>query len=133
MNMAALSALQPVGVVGAGAMGAGIAQVAAAAGHPVKLYDTRPDAAAQAIDGLRAQFDKLAAKGKLSDEQVATYGARLQAVVSMADLAGCDMVVEAIVERLDIKQALLRELEPLLSADAVIASNTSSAPVSWRT
>ena len=62
MNMAALSALQPVGVVGAGAMGAGIAQVAALAGHPVRLFDLRADAARQAVDSQRAQLAQLAGK-----------------------------------------------------------------------
>ena len=122
-------AFSQVGLIGTGAMGQGIAQLSAQAGARVLLLDTREGAAQQAVDKIRALWASLAAKGKLSDEQVATYGARLRAVVSMADLAGCDMVVEAIVERLDIKQALLRELEPLLPPTAIIASNTSSLSI----
>lgn len=118
-----------VGLIGTGAMGQGIAQLSAQAGARVLLLDTREGAAQQAVDKIKSLWASLAAKGKLNDEQVANYGARLQAVSSMADLASCDMVVEAIVERLDIKQALLRELEPLLAPTAIIASNTSSLSI----
>ncbi len=124
-----LSPQTVVAVIGAGAMGAGIAQVAAAAGHPVKLFDTRPDAAAQAIAGLRAQFDKLAAKGKLSQEAAQAAGARLVAVAQLADLADAGLVVEAIVESLPIKQGLYAELENIVAADCIFGTNTSSISV----
>lgn len=122
-------AFSQVGLIGTGAMGQGIAQLSAQAGAKVLLLDTREGAAQQAVDKIKALWASLSAKGRLTDEQTAVYGSRLQAVAGMADLAGCDMVVEAIVERLDIKQALLRELEPLLSPTAVIASNTSSLSI----
>ena len=118
-----------VAVVGAGAMGAGIAQVAAAAGHPVKLFDTRPEAAAHAIAGLRAQFDKLATKGKLSSEAAQAAGARLVAVAQLADLADAGLVVEAIVESLPIKQGLYAELESIVAPDCIFGTNTSSISV----
>ena len=118
-----------VAVVGAGAMGAGIAQVAAAAGHPVKLFDTRPEAAAHAIAGLRAQFDKLATKGKLSSEAAQAAGARLVAVAQLADLADAGLVVEAIVENLPIKQGLYAELESIVAPDCIFGTNTSSISV----
>ena len=124
-----LSSQTVIAVIGAGAMGAGIAQVAAAAGHPVKLYDTRPDAAAQAIDGLRAQFDKLAAKGKLTAEAAQAAGARLVAVAQLADLADAGLVVEAIVESLPAKQGLYAELENIVAADCIFGTNTSSISV----
>ena len=124
-----LSPQTVVGVIGAGAMGAGIAQVAAAAGHPVKLFDTRADAAAQAIAGLRAQFDKLAAKGKLTAEAAQAAGARLQAVEKLADLADAGLVVEAIVESLPAKQGLYAELETIVAADCIFGTNTSSISV----
>ena len=81
-----------IAVVGTGAMGACIAQIAAAAGHPVKLLDARPDAAARAIAGIRAQFAKLAEKGKLTAAAAEAAGARLIAVDQLADLADAALV-----------------------------------------
>ncbi|MCF8211640.1 MAG: 3-hydroxyacyl-CoA dehydrogenase, partial [Rhodoferax sp.] len=117
----ALSTQSLVAVVGAGAMGAGIAQVAAAAGHPVKLLDNRAGAAAQAIDGIRAQFDKLAAKGKMSAQAAADAGLRLQAVEQLTDLSDAALVVEAIVENLQVKQKLFADLEAVVSAECILA------------
>ncbi len=118
-----------VAVVGTGAMGAGIAQVAAAAGHVVRLLDNRPGAAAKAVDGIRAQFGKMAEKGKLTAEAAAAAGARLQAVENLADLAGCALVVEAIVESLEAKQKLYADLEAIVAADCIFGTNTSSISV----
>ncbi len=123
----ALSAV--VAVVGTGAMGAGIAQVAAAAGHVVKLLDNRPGAASKAIDGIRAQFAKLADKGKMSAEAAQSAGARLVAVEQLGDLAEAALVVEAIVENLEAKQKLYRELEDIVGADCIFGTNTSSISV----
>ena len=125
----ALSSQAVVAVIGAGAMGAGIAQVAAAAGHTVKLLDNRPGAAAQAIGGIRAQFEKMAAKGKMSLEAASVAGERLQAADQLPDLADAALVVEAIVENLQVKQALFKELEALVSEDCILASNTSSISI----
>lgn len=127
--MAALPSTSVVAVVGTGAMGAGIAQVAAAAGHPVRLLDARPDAAAKAVAGIRAQFAKLADKGKMSVEAAATASERLAAVSSAADLADAALVVEAIVEDLAAKQALFRELEGIVGDDCIFGTNTSSISV----
>jgi len=118
-----------IGLIGCGAMGQGIAQLSAQAGAQVLLLDARAGAAQHTVERIKSLWSSLAAKGRLDAEQLAAYGARLQAVQSSADLAGCDLVVEAIVEQLDLKQALLRELEPLLAANAVIASNTSSLSI----
>lgn len=118
-----------VAVVGTGAMGAGIAQVAAAAGHVVRLLDNRPGAAAKAIDGIRAQFGKMAEKGKLTAEAATAAGQRLQAVENLADLAGCALVVEAIVENLEAKQKLYADLEAIVAADCIFGTNTSSISV----
>ena len=79
-NPQALPASAVIAVVGTGAMGAGIAQVAATAGHVVKLLDNRPGAAAKAIEGIRAQFGKLADKGRMSADAAQAAGARLIAV-----------------------------------------------------
>lgn len=118
-----------VAVVGTGAMGAGIAQVAAAAGHVVRLLDNRPGAAAKALDGIRAQFGKMAEKGKLTAEAATAAGARLQAVEDLAELAGCALVVEAIVENLEAKQKLYADLEAIVDADCIFGTNTSSISV----
>ena len=108
--MTALNSNARVAVIGAGAMGAGIAQVAAQAGHPVFLLDNRPGAAAQAIDGIDRQLGKRVEKGKLSPEARAATIARLQAVEAIEALADCELIIEAIVENLEVKRALFRQL-----------------------
>lgn len=118
-----------VAVVGSGAMGAGIAQVAVAAGHTVKLFDNRPEAAAQAVAGLRAQFAKLADKGKISLEAANAAAGRLVVAPQLTDLADASLVVEAIVENLQAKQTLFSALEALVSADCIFGTNTSSISV----
>lgn len=125
----ALSTHAVVAVIGAGAMGAGIAQVAAAAGHTVKLLDNRPGAAALAIDGIRAQFEKMATKGKLTGDAAQEAGERLQAAEQLADLADAALVVEAIVENLQVKQTLFKDLEDVVSEGCILASNTSSISI----
>ncbi|GAB4124768.1 MAG: 3-hydroxyacyl-CoA dehydrogenase PaaC [Rubrivivax sp.] len=119
----------PVLVVGAGIMGAGIAQVAAQAGHPVMLFDTRDGAAAAAVGKLADTLRGLAAKGKLAAEAADAAIARLQPVSTLAQGASAAIVVEAIVENLEAKRGLFRELEGLLAEGAVLATNTSSISV----
>ena len=116
-------------VVGAGAMGAGIAQVAAAAGHAVRLFDTRPDAAAAACAALAKTFDTLVAKGKLDRATAAAAAARITPAHALADCGSARLVVEAIVEDLAAKRALFHELEGIVAADAMLATNTSSLSV----
>ncbi|MBS1142939.1 MAG: 3-hydroxyacyl-CoA dehydrogenase [Proteobacteria bacterium] len=118
-----------VAVVGTGAMGAGIAQIAAAAGHPVKLLDARPDAAVRAVAGIRAQFSKLAEKNRLTVEAAQAAGDRLQAVEKIDELADCALVVEAIVENLEAKQKLYADLEAIVGPDCIFGTNTSSISV----
>lgn len=129
MSQSPLSQQAVVAVVGTGAMGAGIAQVAAQAGHVVKLLDNRPGAAAKAVDGIRAQFARLAEKGKMSAEAALAAGDRLIAVEQLADLADAALVVEAIVENLEAKQRLYADLEGIVSADCLFGTNTSSISV----
>lgn len=110
-------------------MGRGIAQIAAQAGSTVKLMDAQAGAAEKAREAICAQWDKLVEKGRL-DAAVATgHKDRLLLAGTLPDLAGCDLVIEAIVERLDVKRALFAELEALVPASAVLASNTSSLSV----
>ncbi|MFT4243314.1 MAG: 3-hydroxyacyl-CoA dehydrogenase [Acidovorax sp.] len=118
-----------IGIVGTGAMGRGIAQIAAQAGSEVFLLDANPGAAQAAQAALREQWEKLVAKGRISAEQASTQAARLHPVAAVADLAHCDLVVEAIVERLDAKKALFADLEAVVRDDAVLATNTSSLSV----
>ena len=119
----------PVFVVGAGIMGAGIAQVAAQAGHPVRLFDTRDGAAAQAKARLASTLDGLVAKGKLAADAAAATLLRIEPVAALDAAAGCALVVEAIVENLEAKRALFRGLEPIVGDEAVLATNTSSISV----
>jgi 3-hydroxybutyryl-CoA dehydrogenase len=129
MSVAALSTDTVVAVIGAGTMGAGIAQIAASAGHPVLLFDTRPEAAVHAVGTLRTQFAKLAAKGKLSQEAAEAAGGRLTAAATLAELAAAGLIVEAIVEDLAAKQSLFRELEGIVGPDCLFGTNTSSISV----
>ena len=119
----------PVLVVGAGIMGAGIAQVAAAAGHRVMLFDTRDGAAASARERLAATLDGLVAKGKLAAGQAQATLARIESIAVLQQAGGARLVVEAIVEDLAAKRTLLRQLETVVDADAVLATNTSSISV----
>ncbi|MCX7257556.1 MAG: 3-hydroxyacyl-CoA dehydrogenase NAD-binding domain-containing protein, partial [Polaromonas sp.] len=95
-----------VGIVGTGAMGRGIAQIAAQAGSTVCLMDAQAGAAETARTAIGAQWDKLAEKGRITADAASAHKARLQVASTLANLAGCDLVVEAIVERLDIKKTL---------------------------
>ncbi|MBL8329581.1 MAG: 3-hydroxyacyl-CoA dehydrogenase [Rubrivivax sp.] len=126
---AAIPSTAPVGVVGAGIMGTGIAQVAAQAGHPVWLFDARAGAAAESKARLQQTLDGLVAKGRLQPEAAVQMLARIQPVPSLQALAGATLVVEAIVENLDAKRALFRELEALVGPAAILATNTSSISV----
>ncbi len=116
-------------VVGAGIMGAGIAQVAAQAGHPVWLYDMREGAAQGALDKLHASLGALVAKGKMQADDVAALLARITPVASLQDAASSTLVVEAIVEQVEAKRALWLQLEGIVGADCVFASNTSSISI----
>jgi 3-hydroxybutyryl-CoA dehydrogenase len=118
-----------VGIVGTGAMGRGIAQLAAQAGSRVKLFDTQTDAAARAQEALAVQWDKLVGKGRLEDARAADYKSRLLPVDTLQALEDCDLVVEAVVERLDVKKSLFLSLENVVSPQAVLATNTSSLSV----
>src|SRR3954463_14164183 len=119
----------PVFVVGAGIMGAGIAQVAAQAGHPVQLFDTRDGAADAARTKLASTLDGLVAKGKLDGGEAKAIAGRIASAARLADAAAAGIVVEAIVENLDAKRALFRDLEQVVGEQAILASNTSSISI----
>ena len=118
-----------IGIIGAGAMGRGIAQLFATAGQQVWLHDTRPEAIEEALAFNRGLLERSVAKGRLTPEALERTMARMQPAQHLAELAGCELVIEAIVEKLEVKQALFVELERLVAADAVLATNTSSLSV----
>ena len=117
------------GIVGTGAMGRGIAQLAAQAGSAVILYDNQADASARAQADVFLQWDKLLAKGRLDEPQAALYKSRVVCAGALAELSVCDLVVEAIVEKLDAKADLFAVLETLVGSHTVLATNTSSLSV----
>ncbi|MFO1340113.1 MAG: 3-hydroxyacyl-CoA dehydrogenase [Burkholderiaceae bacterium] len=123
------SAPPSVLVVGAGIMGAGIAQVAAQAGHRVMLFDARDGAAAAARDKLGQALQALVAKGRLAAGDADAALGRIAPVARLEEAADAALAIEAIVENLDAKRALLRQLEACLARDAVLASNTSSISI----
>jgi 3-hydroxybutyryl-CoA dehydrogenase len=118
-----------IGVVGCGVMGRGIAQIAALAGARVRLVDGRPAAATAARDSLLATFQMLLEKGRLEPASAESAATRLVACENLEQLAGCHVVVEAIVEELGAKKELFSKLEAIVGPDAILASNTSSLSV----
>jgi len=118
-----------VAIVGAGTMGAGIAQVAAEAGHPVLLFDVRAGAAERAVAGILGRLDRAVEKGRLTAETRAAIARRLVAARSLAEAAPASLVIEAILEDLTAKRQLFAELEGIVGADCVLASNTSSLSI----
>ena len=118
-----------IGVIGAGAMGRGIALLFAQAGEQVQLYDTRAEAIEQALAFNRDLLQRSLAKGRITAEQLDATMARMQPAHTLAEMAGCDLLIEAIVEILDVKQKLFVELEALVGPEAILATNTSSLSV----
>jgi 3-hydroxybutyryl-CoA dehydrogenase len=116
-------------VIGAGLMGAGIAQVAAAAGWEVTLRDLDDAAVQRGLAGIRKSLEKFASKGALSAEDVEAALDRITPTTELEAAADADIVVEAVFERLDVKQGVFRELDRVCKADAVLATNTSAIPV----
>ena len=124
-----MTEIQAIGVVGAGAMGRGIAQIAAQAGLRVRLYDTSAEAIAAARESLRQTWEKLAQKGKLGAADAQAALERVESATALTDMSNCQLVVEAIVERLDVKRDLFAALEGVVSEDCILASNTSSLSI----
>ncbi|MCB9377759.1 MAG: 3-hydroxybutyryl-CoA dehydrogenase [Holophagales bacterium] len=121
--------IRSFGVVGAGTMGNGIAQVAAQAGFEVSLVDVAPAALERGLAAIDKSLGRLVAKGKLDEAARDAARARIHASGSLADLAGCQLVVEAVVERFDVKREVLAALDGVLAPEAILASNTSSISI----
>ena len=124
-----MSEINIFGVLGAGQMGSGIAQVAASAGWTVKLADASLDLASRAKSKIGAGLQKLVEKGKLAAADVEATLARIVPVAGLADLADCDFVVEAATENVELKLKLFRDLDAAVKAGAVLATNTSSISI----
>ncbi|MBI3504113.1 MAG: 3-hydroxyacyl-CoA dehydrogenase [Proteobacteria bacterium] len=128
--MKAIAPDRTVGIVGTGAMGTGIAQVAAGAGHRVRLYDAREGAVDAAIANLARTLDGLVSKGKLAADKAELVKGRLEPAETLADLDVCALVVEAIAEDLEAKRRLFTDLESVVGDDCILATNTSSLSIS---
>ncbi|MBI4945046.1 MAG: 3-hydroxybutyryl-CoA dehydrogenase [Bacteroidetes bacterium] len=118
-----------IGVIGSGAMGSGIAQMAASAGHKVVLFDSNFVALEKAKSNLDATLKKLAEKGKISLDDAKTIFARIQFANSMNEFKNCELIIEAIIENLEVKQKVFSDLEKIVSENCVLASNTSSLSI----
>jgi len=118
-----------VGIIGAGAMGRGIAQVAATGGCTVKMFDTRRQSTDEAIAFIDSMLSRAVDKKRMNEEDKIAAKSRINAVDAMTSFADCDVVIEAAIERLDVKHTIFKELECIVSDDAVLATNTSSLSV----
>lgn len=118
-----------IGILGAGAMGRGIAQIAAVAGFPVVIADANPDAATAARNFVADMLKRAVDKGRMTAEAAERAVANITIGAGLAGFADCTLVVEAIVERLDIKRRVFDDLEAIVGADCILASNTSSLSV----
>jgi 3-hydroxybutyryl-CoA dehydrogenase len=117
------------GVCGAGTMGSGIAYAAASAGYDVWLYDLSDEMLERGRASVSGFLAAGVERGKISQENADALAARVRTTNDLADFAPCSVVVEAILERLDAKQDLFRRLESIVAADTILASNTSSLPI----
>lgn len=122
--------IKRVGVLGAGTMGRGIAQVAAMAGYGTTLFDVDPDQLAAAVDAIQANLDTGVEKGKVTDEQRAACGRNLKTIDDLTEAVGqADLVVEAAPEDLEVKREIFADLDAAAPDGAILASNTSSLSV----
>jgi 3-hydroxybutyryl-CoA dehydrogenase len=118
-----------VGVVGAGLMGAGIAQVSAVAGHDVVLQDMSDEAVARGTGGIAASLEKFAQKGKLSSQDAEAALGRVSGTTDLDAMVGVDIVVEAVFEKMEIKTEVFGRLDKVCGDDVVMATNTSAIPI----
>ena len=121
--------VKSLAIIGTGIMGMGIAQIAAQAGIQVLLFDAKAGAAEQGRQSLQATLEKLASKGKFTDEQLQSTLKNLTVIEDIAKIAEADVVIEAIIENLEIKQQLFKQLESIVPAETILATNTSSLAV----
>ncbi len=118
-----------VGILGSGIMGAGLAEVAARAGYDVIVRSRTQAAADGMIAALATGLAKQVAKGRLTDDELAEILGRVAATDDLTDLAGCDLVIESVVEDLAVKKALFGQLDRIVKPEAVLSTNTSTLPI----
>ncbi|MFT5821058.1 MAG: 3-hydroxybutyryl-CoA dehydrogenase [Crocinitomix sp.] len=118
-----------IGILGAGSMGSGIAQVASQSGHEVVLFDTNAAQLDIAKGKLAKIMARLIEKGRVTNEESEGIQGRISYITSMNDFAGCGLIIEAIIENLDIKKKVFAELEGIVDGDCILASNTSSLSI----
>ncbi len=121
--------IRRVGVVGCGLMGSGIVEVAARTGYEVIVRELTPDLLQKGLDRLDASMRRAVERGKLDEAGRAAARGRIRGTTALADLAAADLVVEAVIERMDEKKAVLRDLDRLVPPETVLASNTSSLSI----
>ncbi|RZL40966.1 MAG: 3-hydroxybutyryl-CoA dehydrogenase, partial [Variovorax sp.] len=124
-----MTTIRSVAIIGAGQMGAGIAQTVAAGGYDVKLYDAAGDRVPQALGAIAASLSRQIARGLATQADADATLSRITAVSSLAEAAKADLVIEAAVEDEAVKKAILADLAPHLGADTLLASNTSSISI----
>jgi len=121
--------IKTVGVIGAGQMGAGIAQVIATSGFDTVLFDAAPQALAKGVSGIEARLTKAVEKGTLQPAEREATLKRLSKGNSIKDLSSCDLVIEAVIEQFEAKAALFKEVDAVLQPHALLVSNTSSISI----
>ncbi|MCX8067714.1 MAG: 3-hydroxybutyryl-CoA dehydrogenase [Anaerolineae bacterium] len=121
--------IRRIAVIGAGTMGSGIAQVCATYGYPVTLIDVVPEQLEKAQVSIRQSVEKLHSKGRITDAQRDAVLSGIRTSLRMEDAAEADLVVEAVVERLEVKQEVFAQLDRLTRPEAILASNTSSISI----
>jgi 3-hydroxybutyryl-CoA dehydrogenase len=122
-------AIKKIGVLGAGLMGAGIAQVAAASGYEVTIVEVSDELNKKGLSGIEKSLAKFAEKGAITAEQKDATMARLRGTTRLEDVAGAEIIIEAIIENLQIKRDTYAKLDALCKPDAIFASNTSSLSI----
>jgi 3-hydroxybutyryl-CoA dehydrogenase len=118
-----------IGIVGAGLMGSGIAQVAAHAGYEVVLRDTTEQALERALSAIAASQQRFVTKDTMTADDVAAARERISTTTDLADFAGVEIVIEAVFERLDVKRQVFAELDEVVGDDTVLATNTTALPI----
>jgi 3-hydroxybutyryl-CoA dehydrogenase len=121
--------VRTVGIVGSGIMGSGLAEVAARAGYRVIVRSRSQSTADEMVAGLSKSLAKQVERGKLEASECEAILGRITATDDLSELAGCDLLIESVVEDLPIKQALFAELDQIVNPDAILATNTSTLPV----
>ena len=120
-----------VAILGAGAMGKGIAQLIVQAGVKVVIYDTNPQALESAKTSITQQWERMLEKNRITPEDLKAYASRLTLAAQLEDLRECDLVIEAIVENLTVKAQVFKSLESILKPECLLTSNTSSLSACW--